>query len=127
MNPAGVLCLKPHARGGRIADLGACPDPMIRSYLFTQYDESMDFSGKNLIDLLDAEKRTAQKLIPILRDDYEMKKRLAFTRKLRTFDSAEIADEVHEFLDAIMGSFRLQRILLKKRKVIALGFKDRYA
>jgi hypothetical protein len=93
---------------------------MLRRYLYAQYSEPMDFTGKDLLSLTDAPKDTVKILIPFLRDTPAMKRRWAFTRKLQTFNTAEIADEVHEFLNATQGESRLTRILLKNGRVIEL-------
>ena len=78
----------------------------------------MDFTGRDLIGLLDAPKAVVQQMIPILLEDQEMRRRWAFTRKLRTFNTGEIADEIHEFHNATQGNFRLTHILFKKGRVI---------
>jgi hypothetical protein len=96
---------------------------MIRSYLHATYSDQMDFTGKDLVSLTDKPKETVRALIPHLKDAREMKRRWTLTRKLRTFNTGEIADEVHEFLDATMGRFRLKRISLKRGRVIELSLK----
>jgi hypothetical protein len=96
---------------------------MIRSYLHAEYRDEMDFTGNNLVSLTDAPKGAVKALIPVLRDAPEMRRRWGFTRKLRTFNTGEIADEVHEFLNATQGDFRLKRIFLKKGRVIELCIK----
>ena len=96
---------------------------MLRSYLHAEYSDEMDFLGRNLIGLTHARKPAVKELIPILREDSEMKRRWGFTRKLQTFNTGEIADEVHEFHNATQGEFRLTRILFKKGRVIELCIK----
>src|SRR5262247_266047 len=96
---------------------------MVRAYLHTQYAEPMDFTGKNLIGLTDAPKDEVRAIIPAFRDASEMQKRWGFTSKLRTFNTGEIADEVHEFLNASQAGLKLTRILLKKGRVIELSIK----
>lgn len=96
---------------------------MVRSYLHAQYSEEMDFLGKNLIGLTDAPKAAVKTMIPSLREDSEMRRRWGFTRKLQTYNTGEIADEVHEFLNATQGEFRLTRVLFKKGRVIELCIK----
>ena len=76
---------------------------MLRAYLYFDYSEPMDFTGKNLIGLVDVPKAVVRELIPELREDSEMRKRWGFTRELRTFNTGEIADEVHEFQNATQG------------------------
>lgn len=96
---------------------------MLRSYRHSEYSETIDFTGKNLIGLTDAPKAVVKEIIPVLREDSAMRRRWGFTRKLRTFNTGEIADEVHEFHNATQGEFRLTRILFKKGRVIELCFK----
>ena len=96
---------------------------MLRSYLHAEYSDEMDFLGKDLIGLTDAPKAKVKTLIPVLREDSEMRRRWGFTRKLTTFNTGEIADEVHEFHNATQGEFRLTRILFKKGRVIQLCIK----
>lgn len=96
---------------------------MLRSYLYAEYAEEMDFLGKNLIGLTDAPKAEVKTIIPVLREDSAMRRRWGFTRKLTAFNTGEIADEVHEFCNATQGDFRLTRILLKKGRVIELCIK----
>ena len=96
---------------------------MLRSYTYAKYTEEMDFLGKDLISLVDGPKAKVKAVIPALREDSEMKRRLGFTRKLQTFNTGEIADEVHEFLNATQGTSRLIHIFFKKGRVIELGIK----
>ena len=97
---------------------------MLRSYLYADYSEPMDFTGKNLIGLTDAPKSAVRELIPELREDSEMRRRWGFARKLTTFNTGEVGDEVHEFHSATQGEFRLTRILFKKGRVIELCIKS---
>ena len=96
---------------------------MLRSYLHAEYSDAMDFLGKDLIGLTDAPKATVKELIPVLKEGSEMRRRWGFTRKLQTFNTGEIADEVHEFRNASQGESRLTRILFKKGRVIELCIK----
>ena len=96
---------------------------MMHSYLYTEYAEEMDFLGKNLIGLTDATKAEVKALIPVLRDDSEMQRCSGPASKLQTFSTGEIADEVHEFLNATQGTSKLIRILFKKGRVIELCIK----
>jgi hypothetical protein len=97
---------------------------MIRSYLHAVYSGEMDFTGKDLVSLTDQPKEAVKALIPCLKDAQELKRRWTLTRKLRTFNTGEIADEVHEFLNAKMGRFRLRRISFKDGRVIELNLKS---
>jgi hypothetical protein len=72
---------------------------MSHPYLYANYDEQMDFLGKNLIGLIDAPKAEVKAMIPVLRDESEMEQRSGSAQELQ--DSlGDIADEVHEFLNA---------------------------
>ena len=93
---------------------------MIRAYLYSDYSEPMDFTGKDLIGLTDAPRAVVKEMIPLLRENSEMRRRWGFARKLRTFNTGEIADEVHEFHNATHGTFRLTRILFKNGRLIEL-------
>jgi hypothetical protein len=93
---------------------------MIRSYLHALYTEDLDFTGKNLISLLDAPKQKVKAIITILRDGHQMAKRWTWTRRLRTHDTGEVADEIHEFLNASQGRFRVKQISFKDRRAIEI-------
>jgi len=93
---------------------------MLHSYLYAKYDEKMDFLGKNLIGLIDAPKVKVKAMIPVLRDESEMEQRSGSAQELQDYHG-DIADEVHEFLNATQGTFRLLRICLKEGRVIQLS------
>jgi hypothetical protein len=96
---------------------------VIRSYLHATYAEKLDLTGKDLVSLTDRPKEAVRALIPRLKDRREMKRRWTLTGKLRTFNTGEIADEVHEFLNTTTARFRLRRISLKQGRVIELTIK----
>jgi hypothetical protein len=96
---------------------------MIRSYRYSRYEDEIDLMGKDLISLTDAPREAVKSVIPFLRDPREMRRRWAFTRKLLTYSTGEIADEVHEFLNATQGSSRLKSVFLRKGRVIQLTMK----
>jgi hypothetical protein len=93
---------------------------MIRSYLHARYAENLDFTGKNLISLLDSPKQKVKAIIPVLMDAPDMTRRWTWTRKLRARDTGDVADEIHEFLNARQGRFRLRQISFKDRCVIQI-------
>jgi hypothetical protein len=94
---------------------------MIRTYRFTQYEEPIDITGKDLISQSGGSRRKLKALVPILRDPVEMERRWSFTKKLRT-STGEVADEIHEFLNARLGEFRLRQIWLRQGSVIELRY-----
>ena len=91
---------------------------MFRIVHYAKYDAPLDLRGKDLIGLLDAPKTRAQAVIPDLKETSAMKKRLMLKSKVRAPNTGEIADELHEFLNAHQGEFQLQRILFKKGRVM---------
>jgi len=96
---------------------------MTHTYLYAKYDEKMDFLGKNLIGLIDAPKAKVKAMIPVLRDDSEMEQRSGSAQELQDYHG-DIADEVHEFLNATQGTSRLLRIRLKGGRVIDMSIKS---
>jgi hypothetical protein len=96
---------------------------MSHPYFYAKYDEKMDFLGKNLIGLLDAPKAKVKTMIPVLRDESEMEQRSGSAQELQDH-LGDIADEVHEFLNATQGTSRLLRIRLKQGRVIDLSIKS---
>jgi hypothetical protein len=58
-----------------------------------------------------------------LRDDSEMEQRSGPAQELQDY-LGDIADEVHEFLNATQGTSRLLRIHLKQGRVIQLSIKS---
>ena len=50
-----------------------------------------------------------------------MAKRWGLKKKLRSYNG-ELADEVHEFLNATQGEYRLKKILLRDGRVIEVCF-----
>ena len=59
--------------------------PTMHTYLYTKYDEKMDFLGKNLIGLIDAPKAKVKAMIPVLRDASEMEQRLGSAQELQDY------------------------------------------
>jgi hypothetical protein len=94
---------------------------MIRMIRFTRYDAAMDLSGLDLISLAGASRQGVRVLVPAFRESTTMKKRWSFTRNLRAMNG-EIADEVHEFLNATQGNFKLKQVLLRDGRVIELRY-----
>ena len=83
----------------------------------------MDFTGKNLIGLSGVRRDKVRALIPSFSDPSAMRKRWTFTTRLRAYNG-ELADEVHEFLNAKQGEYNLKKILLRDGKVIELCFQE---
>jgi hypothetical protein len=96
---------------------------MLRIVYYTRYDDPLDLRGKDLISLLDAPKAKAQAVIVALKETSAMKRRLMLKSKVRAPNTGEIADELHEFLDAYQGEFQLKQILFKKGRVMELVMK----
>jgi hypothetical protein len=82
----------------------------------------MDFLGKNLIGLVDAPRAKVKAMIPVLRDLSAMEQRSGTAQELQDH-YGDIADEVHEFLNATQGTGRLLRIRLKEGRVIDMSLK----
>jgi hypothetical protein len=94
----------------------------MHTYLYAQYDEVMDFLGKDLISLVDRPKEKVKAMIPFLREGSEMEQRSGAAEELQDC-YGDIADEVHEFLNATQGTGRLLYIRLKKGRVIDMCLK----
>ncbi len=94
-------------------------------YLYARYPERVDLTGQNLIRLLDAPRQSLQAAIPTLRDISAMLKTHGSAEAVRTNDTGEIADEVHEFVDGWFAGFKLTRIMLKRGRVIEIDVKPR--
>jgi hypothetical protein len=94
---------------------------MIRIIRFAKYHRSMDFTGVDLVSLGGIAREKAKATIPALKDPAVMKKRWSLTSNLRAMNG-EIADEVHEFVNATQGTFRLKQVLLRDGRIIELRY-----
>ena len=56
---------------------------MIRAFALAEYDEAMDFMGKDLIGLSGARREKVRALIPGFAEASAMRKRWGFQKKLR--------------------------------------------
>jgi hypothetical protein len=90
------------------------------SYLHAEYAEPVDMTGNDLIMLLDAPKEALRKSIPTLRDTSAMTTRQGTAPEVTTRDTGEIADEIHDFLNGRFADYKLERIMLKRGRIISI-------
>ena len=95
----------------------------MHSYLHAQYAEPVDMTGNDMIGLLDRPREALLKAIPTLRDPSSMTSREGTAAEVTTRDTGEIADEIHDFLNGRFADYKLERIMLKRGRVISIAIR----
>lgn len=86
---------------------------------YSQYEDRVDLTGRNIIALSGATRASAKELFPFLADPSAMAER-EFTTQQVTAYNGDVADEVHEFTNATQGRSKVTRLLLRNGQVIEL-------
>jgi hypothetical protein len=84
-----------------------------------KYSARVDLTGKNLIALSGAPRSDLEALFADLQPLSSMLEREA-TRAEITAYNGELADEIHEFENAVQGSLQLRRILLRAGAIVEI-------
>ena len=95
---------------------------MLQIYRYARYKHRLDITGQDLISLNGEPVEALKSHIPMLRHASAMWRRLGLVRGLRAMNG-EVADEVHEFENVRLGSFKLDRLLVREGRVIELRYR----